>query len=253
MTPDLILSNPPYGKIGVDITKQLMENHNDSQMAILGTKSMFNKYYNQIALEYVQVGEYQYDPKGGKTRKMDWNVSQAILLGWHRKGSTWTEVVPKRTLYGGGCIRLHSKRASSIDIKYATCVGSAGQIGIEKRFRTKNVPVYVGTAPGPIDFGGTTNVRTNHVCTVELPKSEPGNKEKCESRTFQLCNECELPHIEHIKWVKEMNPNYVWMLFDTLEDAVSAAVYLGSWETPSDSHNRLKELGFIDTFIPHEE
>ena len=78
---DHFYSNPPYGKIGVDITKHLMENHNDSQMAILGTRGMFNKHYDQIAVEYVQVGEYQYDPKGGKTRKMDWNVSQVILLG----------------------------------------------------------------------------------------------------------------------------------------------------------------------------
>lgn len=68
-----------------------------------------------------------------------------------------------------------------------------------------------------------------------------------------VCTEQELPQIEHVKWVSEMNPNYVWKAFETLEEAISAAVYLGSWTTPSDSHNRLKELGFIDTLIPHEE
>lgn len=230
MTPDLILSNPPYGKIGVDITKYLMANHNDSQMSILGTKGMFNKHYRTVALEYVQVGEYQYDPKGGKTKKLSWGVKQAILLGWHRKGHTWTEVIPKGTLYRGSDVRLNSKHAPFMD----------------RLFSLRNVPVYCSG-------GGNTHIRTNLVCTVGFPVSEQSNRGICSSKTIHVCTEQELPQIEHIKWVSEMNPNYIWKVFDSLEEAISAAVYLGSWKTPSDSHNRLKKLGFIDTLIPHEE
>lgn len=253
MRPDIILSNPPYGKVGVDITKHLMANHNDSQMAILGTKNMFNKHYRTVALEYVQVGEYQYDLKGGKTKRLDWGVKQAILLAWHCKGRTWTEVIPRGHVYGGHNVPIR------VDLMYAVTGGSVGQNGIDLTCLLRNVdeycisvsksdceqivyntyrtlPVYMGTAPGPIDFGGNTHIRTNLVCTVGLPKAEQ-----------------ELPQIEHVKWVNDMNPNYVWKAFDTLEEAISAAVYLGSWTTPSDSHNRLKKLGFIDTLIPHEE
>lgn len=157
MRPDIIISNPPYGNVGVDITKHLMANHNDSQMAILGTKGMFNKHYGTVALEYVQVDEYQYDPKGGKTKRLDWGVSQAILLAWHRKGHTWTEVIPRGHVYGGHNVPIR------VDIG-----------------------VYVGISVSPINLGGTTHTRTNHVCTVGFPKSEQDNRGICASRTIRV-------------------------------------------------------------------
>lgn len=91
MTFDNIIANPPYGKIGVDITKAVIKQNPDSNYAMLGTRNMFKPFYaDTLACAFVQIGTYEL----GSNKKLDWGVEQAILrlptstqcpLGNHRK------------------------------------------------------------------------------------------------------------------------------------------------------------------------
>lgn len=76
MKPDIIFSNPPYGKPGVDIMHHLMNQQKQAQMSVLGNISMFKKYTDKLAIKLVQVGAYEY----GTNKRLPWGVEQAIFL-----------------------------------------------------------------------------------------------------------------------------------------------------------------------------
>ena len=76
MTYDCIYSNPPFGKIGVDIVNKITKEIPYNDISILGTTAMLSKHNDQLALEYVYIEGYTLSP----VTKCKW-VAQLILLG----------------------------------------------------------------------------------------------------------------------------------------------------------------------------
>ena len=87
MTFDHIYSNPPFGKIGVDIVNKVTKEIPYNDISILGTTAMLSKHNDCLALEYVYIEDYTLNP----VTKCKW-VSQLILLG--HNGSC--DVIPNR-------------------------------------------------------------------------------------------------------------------------------------------------------------
>lgn len=85
-----IIANPPFGKIGVDITNIIMDKIPHEDIVILGTREMLCKHNERLELEYVYIEDYILEP----VTKCKW-VRQLILLG--HKGRC--KVVPT-TYYG---------------------------------------------------------------------------------------------------------------------------------------------------------
>lgn len=71
-----ILANPPFGKIGVDITNIIMNEIPHEDIVILGTRTMLLKHCDKLALEYAYIENYVLNP----FTKVKW-VSQIIILG----------------------------------------------------------------------------------------------------------------------------------------------------------------------------
>lgn len=82
---DYIYSNPPFGKIGVDIVNKITKEIPYNDISILGTTAMLSKHNDQLALEYAYIEDYTLSP----ITKCKW-VSQLIILGY--KGQC--DVVP---------------------------------------------------------------------------------------------------------------------------------------------------------------
>lgn len=80
MTFDHIIANPPYGKIGVDITNKILNDIEYKDISILGTSAMLSKHNDCLSLEYVYIEGRTLSP----ITKCPW-VCQLILLG--HKGS----------------------------------------------------------------------------------------------------------------------------------------------------------------------
>lgn len=76
MTFDHIYSNPPFGKIGVDIVNKITKEIPYNDISILGTTAMLSKHNDVLALEYVYIADYTLNP----VTKCKW-VYQLILLG----------------------------------------------------------------------------------------------------------------------------------------------------------------------------
>ena len=87
MTFDNIITNPPYSKIGCDITKYILSNVSYKDISILGTRAMFRKHNDVLNIEYVYIEDWVLNP----LIKVRW-VKQVILLG--HKGHC--EVVPSK-------------------------------------------------------------------------------------------------------------------------------------------------------------
>lgn len=85
MTFDHIYSNPPFGKIGVDIVNKITKETPYNDISILGTNAMLSKHNDVLALEYVYIEDYTLNP----VTKCKW-VGQLVLLG--HKGEC--DVVP---------------------------------------------------------------------------------------------------------------------------------------------------------------
>lgn len=85
-----IIANPPFGKIGVDITNIIMNEIPHQDIVILGTREMLLKHCDKLALKYCYIENYMLNP----ITKCKW-VRQMILLGY--KGSC--NVLPA-TYYG---------------------------------------------------------------------------------------------------------------------------------------------------------
>ena len=93
MTFDNIIANPPYSKIGCDITKYVLNNVSYKDISILGTRSMFRKHNDVLSIEYVYITNWVLNPLS----KVNW-VQQLILLG--HKGHC--EVIPAK-VHSHGC------------------------------------------------------------------------------------------------------------------------------------------------------
>ena len=91
MTFDCIYSNPPFGKIGVEIVNKITKEIPYNDISILGTTAMLSKHNDQLALEYVYIGDYTLNP----VTKCNW-VEQIILLGYKGK----CDVVPSKAYRG---------------------------------------------------------------------------------------------------------------------------------------------------------
>lgn len=87
MTFDNLIANPPYSKLGCDITKYILENVSYRDISMLGTRAMFRKHNDVLKIEYVFIKNWVLNPLS----KVKW-VKQVILLG--HKGHC--EVVPAR-------------------------------------------------------------------------------------------------------------------------------------------------------------
>lgn len=72
-----ILANPPFGKIGVDITNIIMNKIPHEDIVILGTRAMLCKHNEHLVLEYVYIEDYILEP----VTKCKW-VQQIVLLGY---------------------------------------------------------------------------------------------------------------------------------------------------------------------------
>ncbi len=91
MTFDHIYSNPPFGKIGVDIVNKITNEVPYNDISILGTITMLSKHNDCLALEYAYIEDYTLNP----VTKCKW-VSQLILLG--HKGKC--DVAPQKSYHG---------------------------------------------------------------------------------------------------------------------------------------------------------
>lgn len=91
MTFDQIYSNPPFGKIGVDIVNKITKEIPYNDISILGTTAMLSKHNDVLALEYAYIEDYTLSP----VTKCKW-VAQLIMLG--HKGKC--DVVPSKAYSG---------------------------------------------------------------------------------------------------------------------------------------------------------
>lgn len=89
MTFDNIIANPPYSKIGRDITKYILDNVSYRDISMLGTGAMFRKHNDVLNIEHVYITDWVLNPLS----KVKW-VKQTILLG--HKGHC--EVVPAKAV-----------------------------------------------------------------------------------------------------------------------------------------------------------
>lgn len=181
---DNIIANPPYAKIGCDITKKVIEQNPDSNYAMLGTRSMFKPFYaDTLACAFVQIGRYEL----GTNKKLDWGVEQAILLATNG----WTEVVDNRKKAGEN---------------------------------------KVGMGIGAISPQAYTDMRTSHLVGVDRHTANVTNTKPTD--------------------VKLRN-GYVYVSFETFEEACECALDIISWTNPTDSHYRCVKWGFVCGLVPH--
>jgi hypothetical protein len=208
---DCIIANPPYAKIGCDITRKVIENNPDSNYAMLGTRSMFKPFYaDTLACQFVQIGQYEL----GTNKKLDWGVEQAILLATNG----WTEVVDNRKKegdYKAGAPEAIARQAWNHRTRSSHLVG----IGKQKAHQ-----------------GGYNDYRTSHLVGIE--NKSPTN------RGFQA------GRISHLVDVKLRN-GYIYVAFDTFEEACECAIDIISWTNPTDSHYRCVKWGFVCGLVPH--
>jgi len=174
MTFDHIITNPPYGKIGCDITKKVIKQNPDSNYAMLGTRSMFKPFYaDTLACQFVQIGRYEI----GTNKKLDWGVEQAILLATNG----WTEVINNRKKKGDNMVQVNK---------------SGPYLGGAMDRHTANV----------------TDTKPNDV---------------------------------------KLRNGYIYVSFDTFEEACECAIDIISWTNPMDSHYRCIKWGFVTGLVPH--
>lgn len=192
MKPDLILANSPYGKPGVDITKYIMENLTDANYAMLGTRSMFKKYYDKLACQFVQIGKYEL----GSNVKLDWGAEQAILLATNG----WTEVVDNRKKKGDNTVQMSQSQ---------------------------------------IPYGAFTVLR--NATLVQINLSDTSCAAATHSRSATLVPDD----------VKRRS-GYLYVSFETFEEACECAIDIISWKNPTDSHYRCIRWGFVQGLIAHE-
>jgi hypothetical protein len=216
MKPDLIFANSPYGKPGVEITKYIMENFPDANYAMLNTRSAFKKYYDKLACQFVQIGRYEL----GSNNKLDWGVEQAILLATNG----WTEVVDNRKKEG--------------DYKAGAPEAIARQAW-NHRTRSSHL---VGVDRPRIDHTGSMG-RSRTATLVQVNKSGPYPGGAMDG------------HMANVTDTKptdvKLRNGYIYVSFETFEEACECAIDIISWKNPTDSHYRCVRWGFVCGLVPH--
>jgi len=213
MNFDNILANPPYGKIGCDITKKVIEQNPDSNYAMLGTRSAFKKYYDKLACQFVQIGQYEL----GTNKKLDWGVAQAILLATNG----WTEVVDNRKKVGENKVGIEHMAPSS------------------RCFQAGRISHLVGMGIGAISPQAYTDMRTSHLVGVAQSPCTMYAQTHLRSTTLVQANDVKLRN------------GYIYVSFETFEEACECAIDIISWTDPTDSHYRCIRWGFVCGLVPH--
>jgi len=243
MKPDLILANSPYGKPGIDITKHIMENFPDANYAMLNTRSAFKKYYDKLACQFVQIGKYEL----GTNQKLDWGVEQAILLATNG----WTEVIDNRkrkdrqpfqegvsvgTNYMDIRMAVHLRGRTSHLVGAPTCITRTAW-----NHRERNATL-VQAPQGQIPYDAYTRRRS--IAIVQVNKSGPYLGGAMDRHTANVTDTKPTD-------VKLRN-GYIYVSFETFEEACECAIDIISWKNPTDSHYRCVMWGFVCGLVPHE-
>jgi hypothetical protein len=213
---DNIIANPPYAKIGCDITKKVIEQNPDSNYAMLGTRSMFRPFYaDTLACAFVQIGRYEL----GTNQKLDWGVEQAILLATNG----WTEVIDNRKKAGENKVGVGSVRLD------------------KAAFTDYRSSHLVGVAQSPCTMYAQTHLRTSTL--VQVNKSGPYLGGAMDRHTANVTDTKPTD-------VKLRN-GYIYVSFETFEEACECAIDIVSWTNPTDSHYRCIRWGFVCGLVPH--
>ena len=216
MTFDHIIANTPYGKIGCDITRKVIEQNPDSNYAMLGTRSMFKPFYaDTLACQFVQIGRYEL----GTNKKLDWGVEQAILLATNG----WTEVVDNRKKVGENKVGMG---IGAINPQAYTDLRTTHLVGVGKQKAHQC---------------GYNDYRTSHL--VQVNKSGPYLGAAMDRHTANVTD----TKPDDVK----LRNGYIYVSFDTFEEACECAIDIISWTDPTDSHYRCVKWGFICGLIQH--
>lgn len=190
-----IIANPPYSKIGCDITKKIIEYNPNSNYAMLGTRSMFKPFYaDTLACAFVQIGRCEL----GTNKKLDWGVEQATLLATNG----WTEVEDNRKKCGEN---------------------------------------KVGIAAGGSHHYGYVHTRMTHLVGMGIAAINP--QAYTDLRTSQL--------VQSDNQKSTLRNGYIYVSFDSFEEACECAIDIISWKNPTDSHYKCVKWGFVCGLIPH--
>ena len=220
---DNIIANAPYAKIGCDITKKVIEQNPDSNYAMLGTRSMFKPFYaDTLACQFVQIGRYEL----GSNKKLDWGVEQAILLATNG----WTEVVDNRKRKD----RQPFQEGVSVGTNYMDI-----RMAVHLRGRTSHL---VQMSQGQIPQEAYTRLRNAHL--VQVNKSGPYLGGAMDRHTANVTDTKPTD-------VKLRN-GYIYVSFETFEEACECAIDIISWKNPTDSHYRCVKWGFVTGLRSHE-
>lgn len=215
MNFDCIIANPPYAKIGCDITKNVIKQNPDSNYAMLGTRSMFKPFYaDTLACQFVQIGKYEL----GSNVKLDWGVEQAILLATNG----WTEVVDNRKKEDGNKVWLD----------HTGCMGM-----------TRNAHL-VGVGSLRICKAAFTDYRTTHL--VQMPLAYTVGAAATHQRSATLVQANKPLDVK-------LRNGYVYVSFETFEEACECAIDIISWTNPTDSHYRCVRWGFVQELRAHKK
>ena len=218
---DCIIANPPYAKIGCDITKKVIENNPDSNYAMLGTRSMFKPLYEDtLACQFVQIGRYEF----GSNKKLDWGVEQAILLATNG----WTQVIDNRKRKD----RQPFQEGVSVGTNYMDI-----RMAVHLRVRTSHL---VGMGIGAINPQAYTDLRTATLVAVGKQKAHQCGFNDYRTSTLTDKNNATLRN------------GYIYVSFDTFEEACECAIDIVSWKNPTDSHHRCVRWGFVVGLVSHE-
>ena len=256
MNFDCIIANPPYSKIGCDITKNVIKQNPDSNYAMLGTRSMFKAFYKDtLACAFVQIGRYEL----GSNQKLDWGVEQAILLATNG----WTEVVDNRKKVGENKVGIdqlspsfrgfsigrisHLVGVNHIWLDHTGCMG-----------QTRNAHL-VQTSQGQIPQEAYTRLR--NATLVQINRSDTIGAAATHSRSVQLVDmtqsPCTMTHLRTETLDKsvdvKLRNGYTYVAFETFEEACECAIDIISWKNPTDSHYRCVRWGFVQELKAHEK
>lgn len=218
MNFDCIIANPPYAKIGCDITKNVIKQNPDSNYAMLGTRSMFKPFHKDtLACAFVQIGKYEL----GSNTKLDWGVEQAILLATNG----WTEVVDNRKKEGGnkGLDHTGCRNAYLVQLSRADTLGAAA-----------------------------THRRSVHLVGISIQTTSTANVINRES--FLTETDKDVPPITcNGKRDYNLRSGYLYVSFETFEEACECAIDIISWKNPTDSHYKCVRWGFVQELIAHKK
>lgn len=232
MNFDCIIANPPYAKIGCDITKKVIEQNPDSNYAMLGTRSMFKPFYaDTLACAFVQIGRYEL----GSNNKLDWGVQQAILLATNG----WTQVIDNRKRKD----RQPFQEGVSVGTNYMDI-----RMAVHLCGRTSHL---VQMSQGQIPQEAYTRLRSTHLVGVSIQTTSTASVINKDSFLTETDKDVP-PSTCNGKRDYNLRSGYLYVSFETFEEACECAIDIISWKNPTDSHYRCVKWGFVCGLVPHE-